>query len=131
MRITAIYFQFPINIATEAIVRNHSSYGTFNQQFWMTTAARPDAFRFVPANVTGKTHIRFLFFFFSGDPHLFRIDNNHKIAGIDVWRENGFFFPAQQVGSLHGDAAEHLVLSVNDPPFAWHFGSFCGKGFHV
>jgi hypothetical protein len=29
-----------------------------------------------------------------------------------------FFFAAQQVGSLYGDAAEHLVLGVNDPPFA-------------
>ena len=42
-----------------------------------------------------------------------------------------FLFPAQQVGSLHRDAAEHLVLGVNDPPLARHFGGFGGKRFHL
>ena len=131
MSIAAIYLQLAINITTEAIVWNHSSDGAFNQQFRVATATCPDTFRFVSANVTGKAHIRFLFFFFSRDPHFFRIDNNDKIPGIDVGRENSLLFPAQQVGGLHSDAAEYLVLSVYDPPLARHFGGFCGKGFHV
>src|SRR5262245_24205558 len=96
----------------------------------MTTSARPDTFRFMSADVTGKAHIAFLFFLFSGEPDFFRIDDNDKISGIDVRRKNGFFFPAQQVGSLHGNAAEHLVLGVNNPPLARYFGGFCRKGFH-
>ena len=85
----------------------------------MTSAACPDTLRFVSADVTGKTHITFLFFLLSGQPDLFRIDDNDKISGIDVWGENRFLFPAQQVGSLYRDAAEDLVLGVNDPPLAW------------
>ena len=42
-----------------------------------------------------------------------------------------FLFPAQQIGSLHGNLAEHLVLGVNDPPLARHFGGFGGKRFHL
>jgi len=95
----------------------------------MTTAARPNAFRFVSADITGKTHISFLLFLLSGEPDFLRIDDNHKISRVDMWRKNRFFFAAQQVGSLYSDAAEHLVLGVNDPPFARHFAGFCGKGF--
>src|SRR6266496_3140064 len=96
----------------------------------MASAARPGTLRFVSAHVTGKTHITFLFFFLSGEPHLFRVNDNDEIAGIDMWGENCFSFPAQQVGSLYRDTAEHLVLRINDPPLAWHFGGFGGKRFH-
>ena len=131
MRIAAIYFELPISIPTEPIVRNHSANGAFDQQFRMASAARPNTLRFVSADVTGKTHITFLFFLLSGEPHFFRVDNNDKISGIDVWGENRFFFPAQQVGSPYRDAAEDLVLGVNDPPLARQFGGFGGKRFHV
>src|SRR6478609_7963426 len=97
----------------------------------MSSAARPDTLSFVSADVTGKTHITFLFFFFSGEPDFFRVDNDDKISGVDMWGENRFSFPAQQVGSRHRDAAEHLVLGVNDPPLARHFGGFGGKRFHL
>src|SRR5215204_1390618 len=96
----------------------------------MASAARSDTLRFVSADITGKTHITFLFFFLAGEPDFFRVDDDDKISGIDVWRENRFSFPAQQVGSLHRDTTKHLVLGVNDPPFARHFGGFGGKRFH-
>src|SRR6266496_6483276 len=97
----------------------------------MASAARPDTLRFVSADVTGKARITFLFFFLSGEPDFFRVDDNNKVSGVDVWCKNGFFFPTQQVGSLHRDAAEHLALGVNDPPLARHFDGFGGKRFHL
>src|SRR5215467_7433769 len=109
MRIATIHFQLSVNVPTEPIVRNHSSNSAFDQQFRMATAACPDTLRFVSADVTGKTHITFLFFLLSGDPDFFRIDDNHKISGIDMWRKEGLLFPAQQIGSLYRHAAEHLV----------------------
>ena len=78
----------------------------------MTSAARPGAFRFVSADVSGKTHIGFLFFLLSGEPDFFRINDNDKISRVDVWRENRFFFPAQQIGSLYSDAPEHLASAL-------------------
>src|SRR5215471_4257407 len=96
----------------------------------MTSPACPDTLRFVSTDVTGKTHITFLFILFSREPDFFSVDDNDKISGVDVWGKNRFFFPAQQVGGLHRDAAEHLVLSVNDPPLAWRFVSFGGKRLH-
>src|ERR1051326_7073040 len=108
MRIASIHFQLAINIPTKPVVRNHSANGAFDQQFRMASAARPDTFRFVSADVTGKTHITFLFFFLSSEPDFFGVDDDNKISGVDVWRENRFSLPAQQVGSLDRDAAQHL-----------------------
>src|SRR5262249_21988944 len=96
----------------------------------MPSAARPDVFRFVSADVAGKAHETFLFFLLSGEPDLFRVDDNHKISRVYVWREDRLSFPAQQVGSLYRDAAEHLVLGVDDPPLAWHLAGFGRKRFH-
>ena len=131
MRIAAIHFQLPINMPTQPIVRNHSANGAFDQQFRMASAACPDTLRFMSADVTGKARITFLFFLLSGESDFFRVDDNNKISGVDVWCKNGFFFPTQQVGGLHRDAAEHLVLGVNDPPLARHFDGFGGKRFHL
>ena len=96
----------------------------------MTGPARPGTFRLVPAHVTGKTHIAFLLFFLPGEPDFFRVNDNHKISGVDVRRENGLFFPTQQIGSLHCNASQYLVLGVDDPPVARDFGGFLGKRFH-
>src|SRR4029453_10070308 len=125
MRIAAIHFQLPINMPTKPIVRNHSADGAFDQQFRMASAAGPDTLGLVAADVTGKTHITFLFFLLSGEPDFFRVDDNDKVSGVHMWRENRFSFPAEQVGSLDRDATEPLVLGVDDPPFARHFGGFC------
>src|SRR5215475_11643433 len=96
----------------------------------MTSAACPDTLRFVSAHVTGKTHITFLLILFSSEPDFFRVDDNHKISGVDVRGKDCLSFPAQQVGGLYRDTAECLVLGVNDPPLARHFGSFGGKRLH-
>src|SRR5690242_4744289 len=90
-----INFQFPINGTAEAIVRNHSTYRPLDKQFGMAHPARPDVFRFMATDVTGKAHESFLLFFFAGHPHLVSIDDDHEIAGIDVWSENRFFLSAQ------------------------------------
>src|SRR5262249_54471098 len=97
----------------------------------MASTARTDTLRFVSADVTGKTHITFLFLLFSRESHFFRVDDNDKISGVDMWGENRFSFPTQQLGSLHGDAAEHLVLGVDHPPLARHFAGFGRKRFHL
>ena len=43
---------------------------------------------------------------------------------------NGLFLAAQQIGGLHCHATQDLVCGVDDPPLAWHFVGFGGKGLH-
>jgi len=131
MRIAAIHFQLPINMPTQPIVRNHSANGAFDQQFRVASAPRPNALRFMSADVTGKTHITFLFFLLSGEPDFFRVDHNNKVSGVDMWCENGFSFPAQQVGSLHRDAAKHLVLASMTHHLRGTSVALAEKRFHL
>ena len=82
------------------------------------------------ADEAGKTHEALLLFLFAGESDFFGIDHDDEIAGIDVRREDGFFFAAQKIRRLDRDAAEDLILGVNDPPLAWNFVGFSGKSFH-
>jgi hypothetical protein len=84
----------------------------------------------VAADETGKTHERLLLFFFARQAHLVGIDDDHKITGIDVRRNDRFFFTAQKVGGFDRDAPEDLVTGVDDPPLAVDLTCFCGKRFH-
>ena len=96
----------------------------------MASASRPGTLRFVSADVTGKAHISFLFFFLSGEPDSFRVDNNDKIARVHVWCKNGFLFATQQISRFYSDFSEYLVTGVDQPPFAWDLAGFGRKRFH-
>src|SRR5579884_962709 len=82
-------------------------------------------------NVSGKTHVSFLFFLFPAKAHFFGVNNDHKIARVHMGSEDGFAFAAQQVCSFHRDPAQHLILGVDQPPFAGNLAGFGGKSFHT
>ena len=96
----------------------------------MSSTARPDIFRFVPTDVTGKTHVTFLFFLLPGKSHFFCVDDDHKIARIHMRRENGFLFATQEISSFDRYRAEHLVGCVDYPPLARDFACFGRKCCH-
>src|SRR5438105_14575035 len=98
------------------IVRNHSSHGAFDQQFRMASAACPDILRFVAADVPGKTHVTFLFLFFSGEWDFFRVNADPKISSSNIWREIPLSFAPRQVGGFTRAPPEHRALGVDYPP---------------
>ena len=130
MRVTTVNFQFPIRASAKPVMWNHPAHRTLDQQFGMACTPAPDVFGLVAPDEAGKAHITFLLFFFSRKLNLLGVDHDDKIAGIDVGSENGFFFSAQKFGGLDRDAAEHLVLGVDQPPLALNFVGFGGKGLH-
>src|SRR5438105_3181699 len=130
MRFAAIYFELPVNRATEPVVRYHSAHGALDQQFRMTRTTGAHIFRFVPPNVTGKAHETLLLLFLAGDADLFGIDHDYEIAGIDMGRENRFLLTAQKLCRLHRDATKHLIFGIDQPPFALNIGCFGGKSLH-
>ena len=44
--------------------------------------------------------------------------------------EDRLMLAAKQVGGLHGNVAEVLVLGVDHPPLAFDLGGFSGKSLH-
>ena len=119
-----VNFEFAVEGATEAIVWNHSTHGTFNEEFGTALASGPECFGFVTAHVTGKAHIGFGYFLLAADSDFGSIDDDDKIAGVNVWGENGLVLSAKQIGGLDGDTAERLASGVNDPPVALHLFGF-------
>src|ERR1039457_3277286 len=129
MRFAAIDFQFRVNRAAEAIVRNHSAHGPFHQQFRMARSPRTQVLRLVAADKARETHVAFLVFLLSGHTHFLGVDHDDEVASIDVRREDGFLFAAQKNCSFDGNLAKDLVLGVDDPPLALDLGSFGRKRF--
>src|ERR1051325_11281112 len=130
MGIAAIDLELAINRATEAVVRNHAAHRPFDQQLRMTRPPGSDTLGFVAAHVSGKAHIALLLFFFSGQPHFLGINHDNEVTSIDMRSEDGLLFATQQLCCLDGDAAEHLVLGVDDPPLARDLSGFGRKRFH-
>src|ERR1700736_2818154 len=96
----------------------------------MTLTSRTNVRGISAAHEARETHEAFLFFFFSRHPDLLRIDYDDEVAGIDMWGEDRFLFAAQKSGRLHGDVTEHLILGIDQPPFAVDFIGFGGKRLH-
>src|SRR6266705_4394867 len=130
MRFSAIDLELSIDGTSEPVVRNHTANCALDQQFRMTRASRLNVLGFMPAHVAGKTHEGLLLFLFAGDTDLLGVDDDHEVTGIDMRRENRLLFAAQKFRRLHRDAAEHLIFSVDQPPFAVDFICFGGKRLH-
>ena len=130
MDITAVNLELPINGAAKFVMRNHSADGAFDEQLGVTCATRPSVLGFVPTDETGKAHVTFLLFLLATQTNLLGVNDYDEVARIDVRCIDGLFFSAQEIGGFHGNLTEHLIIGVDDPPFARDFAGFCGKRLH-
>src|SRR2546430_10311841 len=126
----SINFELPINGTAEAIVRDHAADGAFDQQFGMPSASRACVLRFMPTNVTRKTHVGLLLFFLASESDFFGVDHDDEIARIHMRSEDRFLFTAQKICGFDSDSAKDLIARVNKPPLARNLGGFGREGFH-
>ena len=61
------------------------------------------------------------------DVELGRVDHDDVVAGVDVGRPDRLVLPAEQVGRLGGDLAQHLALGVDHVPGAVDVSGFRGE----
>src|SRR3954470_13354965 len=111
-------------------MRYHAADGALDEQFRMAHAAGLGVLSFMPTYEAREAHESFLVFLLAGEADLFGIDHDNEIARVHVRSEDRFLFAAKEVCRLNGDAAEDLVLGVDDPPLARDLVGFSGKGFH-
>ena len=62
---------------------------------------------------------------------LFGVDDDDKIAGVEVRGVNRLVFAAQNVGNLHGQPAQHGAIGVNHMPLALIQIYFRQMRFHL
>ncbi len=127
----AIDLKLAIDRASEAIVWDHSLHGTLDEKFWATRTTLAEGLGFVSSDKPGKTHVGLLGFFLSADLDVGGIDHDDEITRVDVCCVNGLVFTTKEIGGLDGNVAQMLVFGIYDPPTAFDFGGFGGKGLHT
>jgi hypothetical protein len=103
----------------------------FDQQFRPPSAPALYRLRFVATHVAGETHVLLLRLFLTGQPHLFRINDDHEIPSVDMWCKYWFCFAAQQIGYLDCHPPQGLVIGVNDVPLPLYITCFCRECPHA
>ena len=67
----------------------------------------------------------------AGDADFLGVDDDDKVAGVEVRRIDGLVFPAQNVSHLHGQPAKHGAVGINDMPLALVQIHFRQMRFHL
>ena len=64
------------------------------------------------------------------DLDLVSVDDYDEVAGVNVRRVGGLVLTLKNVSGLRSDAAQNLVLCVDEKPFALNFVGLCVIGLH-
>jgi hypothetical protein len=99
-------------------MRNHPFNSVLDQQLRKALPAMTRQFRFMPADKSGKTRELLLNVFFSRQSDFIGVDDDDKIASVDVRSKDYLAFATEKVCYSHGDTAKRAVLGVNNVPFA-------------
>ena len=83
-----------------------------------------------PARITAMTAVKLLLLFAAGEPHLFGIDDDHMIAGVQERRISRLMFAHQNQRSFTRDASQNLAIGIDNMPLAHDFALAGNRGFH-
>ena len=126
-----INFQFGHEHTAEAIFGDHATHGVSDQFLRMTGADLLDRgvfFSTLPARIRHEFLVGFLF---AGNRNLLGINNDHEIAGIEVWGIDGFISSAQDIRDLGGKTAQDSAIGINDMPLAFIYIDLRQMRFHL
>ena len=128
---TLVNLQLPVDSASETVVGNHSLDCTLDEEFRSTFAALAEGLGLMTSDESREAHVALLGLLLATDLDFSRIDHHDKIAGIHMGRPDRLMLAAEQIGGLHGNMAEVLVLGIDHPPLAFNLGGFSGKSLHT
>ena len=125
-----VNMQLANNRATEAIVRDHSLDGAFDNEFRMATAATLGRLGMMAADEARVAHVLLLRLFLAGKDRFFGVDHDNVIAGIDVAGKNGLVFAAKQYRGFFSHVSDNLIVGINNIPLAFNLLGLGTKSFH-
>ena len=111
-------FQLGQQLVAEPVLRNHPLHRVHDQPFRLLLAHLGHRGVLLAALPAGIAHVFLGRFLFAGQADLLRIDDHHKIAGVQMRRVDGFVFTAQNIGNLYGQTAQHGAIGINHVPLA-------------
>src|SRR6476661_2253377 len=80
--------------------------------------------------ISGVVVIALLLELSARQAYLIGVDDDHEVAGVEVWRVHGFVLATQKGRNLRRQASQWLAARVQYVPLAAHVGRLCAKSFH-
>jgi len=99
---TAIDLQLAVNRAAKSIVRDHTLYGTLDQEFRAAFAALAKGLGLVASDETGEAHVALLGLLLASDLNFRCIDHDNEVTRVNMRREDALVLAAEQIGRLDG-----------------------------
>jgi len=127
----AIDLKLAVDRTSKAIVWDHPLHGALDEKFRATGTTLTESLGLVSSDEPRETHVCLLGFLFSTDLDVGSIDHDNKVTRVYVRRVDGLVLTTKEIGGLNGNVAKVLIFGINDPPAAFDFGGFGGKGLHT
>jgi hypothetical protein len=83
------------------------------------------------ARITRMAVVHLVLTLITGHARLGGVDDDHVITTVQIGRILRLVFAAQNLGGLHRDAAQNLVLGVDEDPLFRYFALLGDIGLHV
>lgn len=110
---------------TKFVFWDHALDRPFEDELGTTLAHLVWSLDSLAADVTGVTGVDLVLFLAAAEFGVLGVDNDDKVTGIDVRRENRLVLPAKETGCLHGDSSDDLVPSIYNMPRTLDVSWFC------
>lgn len=101
---------------TKFVLWDHALDGPFEDELGTTLAHLVRSLNCLAADVTGVTGVDLMLLLTATEFGMLGVDDNDKVAGINVRRKNRLMFSAKETGCLHGDFPDDLVFGINNVP---------------
>lgn len=131
VRLTSINLELAELRAAEACLWDHAPDSALHEEDWTTLANNPRSFYFLSTDVAGEAGVNLGSLLGAGEDNLVSVDDDDKIARINVGGENRLVLAAEEARGLNSDLTEDLALGVDHVPFALDFMRLGGKRLHV
>ena len=130
MFVAFVNFELGHENPAEAILGDHAANGVGNELFrglgaYVGHSAEPLAT--LPA---GIAHELLVGLFFASNGHLFGINDNDKVAGIEMRSEDRLVLSAENICDLDGQTAQDSAIGINHMPLALLQIDFRQVSFH-
>ncbi len=114
-----------------AVLGQHALDRVLDDEFRVTLAHQGNLAVALAADEAREEHVLVLDFLLAGERDLFRIDNNHEIAGVDAGGVGSLVTAADDVGGLNGETTERNPGSIDQIPLGLHRLLLGEERFHA
>ena len=129
MLAAGVDFEFADHRPPACVFGQHPFDGEAQQAVGMARAQPRRGLFAQAARIAAVAAVEFVGFFVAGQPHFVGVDNDDKIADIEMRRIHGLVLSCQAMGDGGGEATERAPVGVEQKPLAPDLGRAQMAGF--